>query len=354
MTALILGGAGFIGANVARRHLERGESVILFDNLSRSGAHENLIWLEELGGARLRVVLGDAAREPKKLAAEVARATRIYHLAGQVAVTSSLEDPMADHEANLVSTLNLLEAMRACGSEAPLLFSSTNKVYGALGGVEEVLEDGRWRYADGRTGVDERQPLDFHSPYGCSKGAADQYVRDYGRVFGLRTIVFRQSCIYGPRQFGIEAQGWIVHFILAFALRRSVAIYGDGCQVRDALYVDDLIDAFDLAAARGEELQGAVFNVGGGAANSLSILELHARLTTLFGYEIEVRHGHWRQGDQKVFVADNGLLAERLGWSPQVALDDGLARTVEFVRSHLELFSRALHRHVTGARAETV
>ena len=344
MNTLVVGGAGFIGSNVAAARLKRGETVTVFDNLSRKGARENLLWLETLGASRLRVVLGDARRDARKLRSEVAGAGAIYHLAGQVAVTTSLIDPEGDLEANLGSTLVLLEAMRAVRSQAALVFASTNKVYGSLASASTILHDGRWDYSDGRPGVSEREPLDFHSPYGCSKGAADQYVRDFGRVYGLHTIVFRQSCIYGPRQFGVEDQGWLVHFILAHAFGRLVKIFGDGRQVRDALFIDDLIAAFDLAESRAGELAGEAFNIGGGRANSLSILELLDLLERHFGRRVETSFAPWREADQRVFISDNSRVEATLGWRAQVSVADGLKRTIGFVSEHLALFSETLER----------
>lgn len=342
MSVLVVGGAGFIGANVVKFHVDRGDRVTLFDNLSRRGARENLLWLDSHAPGALRVVLGDASRDRRKLEREVRDASRIYHLAGQVAVTTSLLDPVADFEANLGSTVQILEAMRATRSVATLLFSSTNKVYGGLDDLATEVVDGRWAYADGRRGVDESSPLDFHSPYGCSKGGADQYVLDYARVFGLKTIVFRQSCIYGPRQFGVEDQGWIVHFILRFALDRPIRIFGDGRQVRDALYVDDLVAAFDQAVGGGESVSGRAFNIGGGSANSLSLLELVELLTRIFGRGPTLDHGPWRKGDQRIFVSDNSKLEAAIGWRPTVSLREGIERTVAFVRANLGVFATAL------------
>lgn len=338
MKVLITGGAGFIGSNAARRHQRRGDVAIVVDDLSRPGAEANLAWLRAGGDLRfVRLDLRDAAAVATLLA-EHRDAGRILHLAGQVAVTTSVAAPRADFEANALGTFNLLEAARAAGVSAPILYASTNKVYGALEGVEAGERDGRWALLDRPLGVAETQPLDFHSPYGCSKGAADQYVRDYHRIYGLATVVFRQSCIYGERQFGIEDQGWVAWFTIAARLGRPITLYGDGRQVRDVLFVDDLLDAFDAAAERIATAAGRVYNVGGGPANTISLLDLLGELEARLGRPIPRRHEDWRPGDQRVYVSDVRRAATELGWAPRVGWREGIARLDAWVATHRELF----------------
>jgi CDP-paratose 2-epimerase len=270
----------------------------------------------------------------------------VFHFAAQTAVTTSLSDPREDMEINLLGTFNVLEAVRTSRAAMPptLFFTSTNKVYGALEERATVEAPTRYRFADGeldRHGIDEREPLDFHSPYGCSKGAADQYVRDYARIFGLPTVVFRMSCIYGPRQFGTEDQGWVAHFLIAAATGRPITIFGDGKQVRDVLFVDDLVNAFQLAAERIETTAGRVYNVGGGPENSVSIWrELGPRLEALTGRSIETAHESWRPGDQPVYVSDTSVAERDFGWTPRVSVDQGLERLWSWIQDNRELFRR--------------
>src|SRR5512142_55647 len=268
---LVTGGAGFIGSNFVCRLLERGESVTIYDNLSRSGAPKNLLWLDkQFGKDSFRLIVGDI-RDAGLLANSARNADVIAHLAGQVAVTTSVTDPREDFECNALGTFNALEAARRSHKDPVFLYASTNKVYGGMEDVPIVEEATRWRYATLPNGCPETQPLDFHSPYGCSKGTGDQYVRDYARIYGLRSVVFRQSCIYGPRQFGVEDQGWLAWFIIAAVMGRPITIYGDGKQVRDILFVEDLLDAYDLAVTKNDIAAGQVFNMGGGPQNVMSI-----------------------------------------------------------------------------------
>ena len=261
MKVIITGGARFIGCNAAARHLQRGDEVVVLDDLSRAGVERNLEWLRTQGRLTFaKVDLRDAEATRRFFGAHH-DAAWVLHLAGQVAVTSSVADPRTDFEINAQGTLNVLEGMRASGTQAGLLYASTNKVYGNLGELDIVERDGRYAYARRPDGVAEAQPLDFHSPYGCSKGAADQYVRDYHRIYGLRTVVFRQSCIYGYHQFGGEDQGWVAWFIIATQLRRPLTVFGDGKQVRDVLFIDDLLDAFDAAFAPIDTVAGRVYNI---------------------------------------------------------------------------------------------
>ncbi|MBP6016138.1 MAG: SDR family NAD(P)-dependent oxidoreductase [Candidatus Promineofilum sp.] len=337
----ITGGAGFIGCNSADHFLQRGQAVTIYDNLTRKGGRANLAWLHERhGGERLRVIEADV-RDYEALAAAVAQAAPavVLHLAGQVAVTASVVDPREDFEINALGTFNVLEAVRLHAPGAALLYASTNKVYGGMEDVGIVQTGQRYAYADYPHGIPETFPLDFHSPYGCSKGAGDQYVRDYARIYGLRTLVWRQSCIYGQRQFGVEDQGWVAHFVIATVLGRPIAIYGDGLQVRDVLHVDDLVAAYQLGIDRIDEFRGEVFNLGGGPDNTLAVwTEFGPLLAELAGRPVAVTYGPWRPGDQRVFVADIQRAAERLGWRPRVSPREGIGRLYEWVAANPTLF----------------
>ncbi len=339
MHYFITGGAGFIGANYTARLLQRGERVTIYDNLSRAGAARNLAWLRERFGAdAFRLVEGDV-RDAALLAESVRGVDVVVHLAAQVAVTTSVQEPRLDFEINALGTFNVLEAARLAPHTPVVLYASTNKVYGGMEDVAVVEEETRYRYADLPHGVPETQPLDFHSPYGCSKGAGDQYVRDYARIYGVPTVVFRQSCIYGTRQWGIEDQGWVAWFVIAAVTGKPITIYGDGKQVRDVLFVDDLLDAYDAAVARREAVAGEVFNIGGGPVNTISIWrEFAPLLERLLGRKIPVRYGDWRPGDQKVFVSDIRKAARELGWQPKVGVEEGVARLVAWVQEHRALF----------------
>jgi CDP-paratose 2-epimerase len=336
---LVTGGAGFIGSNYVQRLLERGEKVTIYDNLSRAGAPRNLKWLEEtFGRDAFQLVIGDI-RDAALLTATARQADVIAHLAGQVAVTTSVIHPREDFEINALGTFNVLEAARL-GERNPIVFySSTNKVYGGMEDVEVVENDTRWGYKDLPFGCPENQPLDFHSPYGCSKGAGDQYVRDYGRIYGLRTVVLRQSCIYGPRQFGIEDQGWVAWFLIAAVTGRPMSIYGDGKQIRDLLHVYDLLDAYDLVLEKIETTSGQVYNLGGGPENTLAIwTEFGPMLEKLLGKPIPVSRGDWRPGDQKVFVADIRKAQAELGWQPKYDVEKGIRQLFGWVSANKDLF----------------
>ncbi|MEO7682421.1 MAG: NAD-dependent epimerase/dehydratase family protein [Gemmatimonadaceae bacterium] len=330
----MVGGAGFIGSNAAARCLRRGDKVVILDNLSKRGAQENLEWLCSLGP--LQHVLADVrdADAVEKFFADNQDAALVLHLAGQVAVTRSLANPREDFEANALGTLNVLEAMRRTSHDASLIFSSTNKVYGSMEDLSISEGHDRYSYGDLEFGIAEDRGLDFHSPYGCSKGAADQYVRDYCRIYGLKTVVFRQSCIYGPRQFGVEDQGWVAWFTIAAQLGRPITLYGDGKQVRDVLYIDDLLDAFDAAHDRIDDIAGRIYNIGGGCENTLSLRELLGFLEKRSGKKIAVIRDTWRSGDQKVYVSDIRRAYSELGWKPRTAFEDGLEKLYQWVETY--------------------
>jgi CDP-paratose 2-epimerase len=339
MKVFITGGAGFIGANVADHHLRSGDEVVLFDNLSRAGTRSNLAWLQDRHGRRPVLADGDVRDFEALASALPADVGRVYHLAAQVAVTTSVSDPREDFEVNALGTFNVLEAVRHRARDAIVLYASTNKVYGGMQHVKVVEEETRYRYADWPDGVSEEEPLDFHSPYGCSKGAGDQYVRDYARIYALRTVVMRQSCIYGPRQFGVEDQGWIAHFCIAARLGRPITIYGNGKQVRDVLWIDDLIAAYEAACQRIDVAAGQIYNMGGGPANSVSVwAEFGPMLERLAGGTVEVAHADPRPGDQLVYISDIGKARRDLAWTPRVSMSEGIERLWEWIDANVDLF----------------
>lgn len=342
---LITGGIGFTGANLARHFLASGDEVVVFDNFSRAGALDNLAWLQGREGAedRLEVLVGDLRHPPPELAQRVEEADAVFHLAAQVAVTTSVRDPRADFETNALGTFNLLELVRRSEGKRPAVFySSTNKVYGALEGVETVEEERRFVYRDHPHGIGEDTGLDFHSPYGCSKGSADQYVRDYARIYGLDTVVFRQSCIFGSRQFGIEDQGWVAWFAIAAVLGRPITLYGNGKQVRDVLFVDDLIAAFEGAWEHIEATSGRVYNIGGGPENAISLLQLLGHLEDRLGRKIDRSFDDWRPGDQPVYISDIRKAQEEFGWEPRIPWREGADRLLDWVREHRNLLEEVV------------
>lgn len=334
---LITGGAGFIGVNAARRFFTDGWDVEIWDNLSRCSGKNNVEWLKQFGGIRFKKIDLRYEREVNENFTQ-AGFDMVLHCAGQVAVTTSVADPRNDFENNLLATFNLLEATRRYSPKAFFLFASTNKVYGGMEGAQVVERNGRYEYADLPEGVSENQPLDFHSPYGCSKGGADQYVRDYSRIYGLATVSFRQSCIYGYRQFGIEDQGWVAWFTIAHALQRPFTIFGDGKQTRDVLFIDDLIEAYCLAWQNREKIAGEIFNIGGGPRNQLSLNELVQFLNQENGRSMQPAFAPWRPGDQKVFVADIGKAFESFDWRPVHSYEEGIRKLNRWVKEHLALF----------------
>lgn len=336
---LITGGAGFIGSNLANRLVSKGHEVIVFDNLSRSGCETNIAWLRELHGRdAFRLIVADIL-DHKALTEAAKGVERIYHLAGQVAVTTSVKDPMNDFMNNAFGTIHVLEAARQVGNDPIVLYSSTNKVYGNLEDVSIVEEETRYQLAGFPLGIPETQPLDFHSPYGCSKGAGDQYTRDYARIYKLRTVVFRQSCIYGYRQFGIEDQGWVAWFIIAALKGKPITICGNGKQVRDILFIEDLLDAYDAAVENISRSAGQVYNIGGGPENTISIWrEFSPLLEALIKENIPVGYDTWRPGDQAVYVSDIRKAAQELGWRPKTAVRKGIALLSNWIVENQELF----------------
>lgn len=334
---LITGGAGFIGVNAARYFAEQGWTIAILDNLSRRGTEENLRWLRER--IDIRFERADI-REPAAIDGIIGdiRPDVVLHLAAQVAVTTSVVDPREDFEINAFGTFNVLDAVRRFSPESFFINASTNKVYGKMEEVGVVERNGRYEYRDLPAGVDERQLLDFHSPYGCSKGTADQYAIDYSRIYGLKTVTFRQSCIYGTRQFGIEDQGWVAWFIIAAVLGKTITIYGDGKQIRDVLQVEDLARAYEAAYLHRDRASGQAFNIGGGLGNTLSLLELLGYLEVELGMQIPLRWSDWRPGDQPVFVCDLTKAEQLLDWKPQISVKDGVRQLIHWVRGNRDLF----------------
>jgi CDP-paratose 2-epimerase len=322
---LITGGAGFIGTNLAHRLLRDGRPVRIYDNLSRPGAEQNLRWLRAAYGSRFQLHRGDV-RSGVGLRAALDDVDTVFHLAAQVAVTTSLADPREDFAINAAGTLNLLEDIRATGRHIAVVFTSTNKVYGALDDIPLVALSTRYHPAKDLRGITEARPLSFHSPYGCSKGTADQYVLDYARGYAVHATVFRMSCIYGPHQYGTEDQGWVAHFLIRAQQDLPIAVYGDGRQVRDLLYLDDLVDALLRAEECLPDIAGEAFNIGGGLENSISLLELIERITALHDTSPELAYGPWCAGDQRWYISDTGKFEDATGWRPKTNVDLGLRR----------------------------
>ena len=340
-SVVIFGGAGFIGSNLAHHLLrETKAKVHVFDNLSRPGSRHNLEWLQKAANdsGRLKITIGDI-RNSTLVERAVRHATEIYHLAAQVAVTNSIDDPRLDFEVNAGGTLNILEAARRAGHRPFILYTSTNKVYGSLSGQSLIAYQRYYRLAP-QDSVTEAQPLNFHSPYGCSKGAADQYVRDYARIYGLPTVVLRMSCIAGTRQFGTEDQGWVAHFIYSALQGEPVTIYGDGRQTRDVLWVDDLIDAMNAVRENLPRTAGEVFNVGGGSANTTSLLELIDQIEASLRIKIEYNFAKARPGDQMFYVTNHDKLTRMTGWAPRTPLPETVEQIARWWKANQVLFGR--------------
>lgn len=339
---LIIGGAGFIGINTARHFISNGYPVTIFDNFSRKGTEVNISSLVNDFGEKFTVVRADIRYDRDILEREVSTHDVVIHLAAQVAVTTSVVDPRTDFEINALGTFNVLEAVRISENKPFVLYSSTNKVYGSLEELSVIEEDKRYRFSSDehhQYGVSETQQLDFHSPYGVSKGVADQYTIDYSRIYGLKTVVFRQSCIYGTNQFGVEDQGWLAWFTIAMMTERPITIYGTGKQVRDALFIDDLVRLYNLAIESQDVVNGKAYNVGGGPTNTISLVEFFAHMESELGYKPTLQKGDVRPGDQPIFIADIRRAQQDLGWTPEYNLKNGLAKMHEWLQSNKDIVS---------------
>jgi CDP-paratose 2-epimerase len=338
---LITGGIGFIGCNAAQYFMKKGWRVVVLDNLSRAGTETNLDWLKKQGEFSF-------LKYDIRNSHEVDQAFKdfkfdfVLHLAGQVAVTTSVLNPREDFEINALGTLNLLESIRKYSPQSFVLYASTNKVYGKLDYLKVVNKDGRYQYLDRPSGVDENCHLDFHSPYGCSKGAADQYMIDYARIYNIQSCVFRQSCIYGTRQFGIEDQGWVAWFTIASILGKPISIFGDGMQVRDALFIEDLVFAYEAAFENRNKISGEAFNIGGGMLNTLSLLQLVSLLEEKLKKKIPVNFANWRPGDQKLFVCDISKFSMTTGWIPRTSTERGVSQLIDWVLENEGLLKSVL------------
>lgn len=345
---VVIGGAGFIGCNTVRRLLDRGDDVVVVDNLSRKGTDANLAWLRETGPFEfVQADVRDA--DAMRALFRGKPADTVIHLAGQVAVTTSVANPREDFEINALGTINLLEGIRESGTKPLLIYASTNKVYGGMEHVVIEERETRYAYRDFPEGIPETALLDFHSPYGCSKGSADQYVRDYYRIYGIPTVVFRQSCIYGYRQFGVEDQGWVAWFVIAAVLGKPISIYGNGKQVRDVLFIDDLVEAYLLAHEHRDRVAGQIYNVGGGPTRTMSVwAEFGPLLESLLGQNLDVTYGPWRPGDQPVYISDIRRVGQELGWRPKTSVREGVTKLFEWVRQNRGLFEA--QRPTSGAK----
>jgi CDP-paratose 2-epimerase len=334
---LITGGAGFIGSNAARYFAARNWSVTVLDNLSRAGTDNNLVWLRDGTSFDFEHAdVRDQARVDRILAEH--RYDAVLHLAAQVAVTTSVTDPRTDFAVNALGTFNMLDAVRRYRPEAVFILASTNKVYGKIAAAACELRGNRYAYVDRPHGIGESEPLDFLSPYGCSKGAADQYALDFARIYQIPATSFRQSCIYGPRQFGVEDQGWVAWFAIASLLGRDITIFGDGKQVRDVLHVDDLLRAYEAAIRAPDKVAQQAFNVGGGPGQILSLLDLVEMLESRLGIEIPLKWDTWRPGDQQVYVSDIRKLDTALGWRPEIGVESGIAQLIDWVEQNRDAF----------------
>lgn len=345
---LVTGGAGFIGSHVAESHAKKGNDVIVFDNLSREHllgkgykkANYNWNYLRRYNNIKL--IKGDITNfeELKEASKDV---DAIIHTAAQTAVTTSPADPKTDFMINMLGTLNILEAARISKSDPAIIYTSTNKVYGDnVNKINVIEKETRYTFENKfRNGIPETFPIDLceHTPYGCSKLAADLYTQDYAKIYGLKTAVFRMSCIYGPRQFGVEDQGWVAWFTIATVTGKPITIYGNGKQVRDILYVTDLVNAFDNFLQRKNQLSGEVFNMGGGPENTISLLELLDMLEKLIGKRSEITFSNWRTSDQKVYISNISKAKEKLGWKPKVSPKEGVKRLVDWVSENKHLFT---------------
>jgi CDP-paratose 2-epimerase len=353
---LITGGAGFVGVNLADRLLSEGKKVLIFDNLSRAGVQNNLLWLKDKYHENLEVTVADI-RDKEAVKAAVDGADQVFHFAAQVAVTTSLVNPYLDFEVNALGTLNLLEAIRNSDHQPPVVFTSTNKVYGDLEDVGLTMNGTRY-YPQNmhfkKHGISEQRSLSFHSPYGCTKGVADQYMLDYGRTFGLKTVVFRMSCIYGPHQFGNEDQGWVAHFLIQALKNKPITLYGDGKQVRDILFVEDLVNAFLLAQENMHLIAGNAFNIGGGVKNTISLLELINLIGDISGKKPLVHFDEWRPSDQKYYVSDFARFSAVTGWEPKNGTSEGVTKLYHWLKENAVLSERKKSKTLLQTQLEPV
>ncbi|MFC1625955.1 GDP-mannose 4,6-dehydratase [Patescibacteria group bacterium] len=339
MKALVTGGAGFIGANLVNRLCQQGWKVTLVDNLVRKGTKQNLTFLRRRHpSSKLKVETIDI--QSSIMSSLLLSQDAIFHLAAQTAVTTSIKDPLLDFESNTQATVKLLEILRKARSKTPFIFASTNKVYGAMEKLKYVKLQNSYRFKDYPKGVDESFPVDFYTPYGCSKGSADSYVHDYFRIYDLPTVVFRQSCIYGPMQFGIEDQGWLAHLGLSYLLDKTIRIFGDGIQTRDILFIDDLLDAFFLSLKNINKVKGEVFNIGGGAKNAISVLGYLSYLEERYNKKPKIVFKKERPGDQKVFIANSQKAAKMLGWKVKTGYKEGLPVMLDWIEDNKKILSK--------------
>jgi CDP-paratose 2-epimerase len=341
---LVTGGAGFIGSNLADRFASEGHDVLIYDALARPGVDRNLDWLKKRHPAKISAVIGDI-RDETAVADAASEAQAVFHMAAQVAVTTSLADPREDFEINIRGTLNLLDTLRRSNGMVPLVFASTNKVYGGLADVELDMTNDSYMPRDPAirdTGIGETRPLDFHTPYGCSKGAADQYVLDYARSYGVPTCVLRMSCIYGQRQMGTEDQGWVAHFLIRALEGQPVTIYGDGCQVRDILSISDAVDAYAAVWKHIDAVRGRAFNLGGGPSNAISLRQLLVHIEDVIGRPVETHYSDWRAGDQRYYVSDTRQIARDLGLKPPTPWRKGVAALAQWLQEERGLTGEIL------------
>ncbi|MEN9021721.1 MAG: GDP-mannose 4,6-dehydratase [Verrucomicrobiales bacterium] len=338
MKILITGGCGFIGSHAASYFRDQGHQVVVLDNLSRCGTEGNLEWLRQTGEIEHSPADIRNWDQIDKALSQHTDTEAVLHLAAQVAVTTSVTDPVNDFEINATGTFNMLEGARKHLPNLKMfVYSSTNKVYGGLEDGELELKNDRWGLSNRPNGISETEQLDFHSPYGCSKGAADQYVRDYSRIYDIPTVVLRQSCIYGTRQFGVEDQGWVAWMTIAAMTHQQITVYGDGKQIRDLLWVEDLVKLYELCVENPDKANGQAFNTGGGPTNTLSLLELLNFLAEREGRDLGLKFDEERPGDQKVFVSNNTKLKEILGWKPTTSVDQGLEQLAQWISNNREV-----------------
>lgn len=331
MKILITGGCGFIGCNTAAKYMKEGHKVTVLDNLSRKGSEKNLEWLEKQGD--FEFFRGDIANLITPFSPHISLDV-VFHFAAQVAVTTSVVNPKGDFMVNAQGTLNVLDAIRRSRHNPIFIYSSTNKVYGSLRGLKVTEEEKRYKFTYFEKGIPEDQPLDFHSPYGCSKGCADQYVRDFARIYNMKTVVLRQSCIYGPHQYGIEDQGWIAHFIMKHLAGETITIFGDGKQVRDVLHINDLLVYFDRIIENIETARGQIYNIGGGFLNKISVLECLDYISELSGKKVKYDFSGWRQGDQRVYVSDITKAYADLNYYPRISPKEGIEDLYKWILNY--------------------